>query len=175
MSVIAVMPRFHDFSNLRILVVDDCRFMRVVMERMLEVLGVREIATSSSGGEGYERMKAFRPDIIFTDWEMEVDDGPSFVRSVRLAQDSPDPFVPIVMLTGYTEEGKVLQARDLGITEFLAKPVSAQELYRRIVAIIENPRPFVRTATYFGPCRRRSNGAFDGVERRAGMLEVVDI
>ena len=59
------------------------------------------------------------------------------------------------MLTGHTHIDHVRQARDAGINEFIAKPVSVKTMMTRLVAVIEHPRPFVRTKSYFGPCRRR--------------------
>ena len=49
------------------------------------------------------------------------------------------------------EKHRVVAARDAGITEFLAKPISAKALYERILNVVANPRPFVKTKTYFGP------------------------
>jgi hypothetical protein len=63
----------------------------------------------------------------------------------------------------------VIKARDAGVTEFLAKPISAKALYNRILHIILNPRPFIKTETYFGPDRRRNvNAKYSGPERRKG-------
>src|SRR6185436_8595600 len=64
-------------------------------------------------------------------------------------------YVPIIMLTGHSEKKRVTAARDAGITEFLAKPISAKGLYERIVNVVASPRPFIKTKTYFGPDRRR--------------------
>ena len=94
-------------------------------------------------------------DVLIVDWHMQPLDGLDFVRLVRTASDSPNPYVPIIMLTGYTEYARVVEARDAGINEFLAKPISAKSLYLRFAAIIDNPRPFIRTKKYFGPDRRR--------------------
>ena len=55
------------------------------------------------------------------------------------------------MLTGHSEKKRVVVARDAGATEFLAKPISAKALYERILNIVANPRPFVKTKNYFGP------------------------
>jgi len=61
----------------------------------------------------------------------------------------------------------VRQARDAGTNEFLAKPVSANAILTRLLAVIEHPRPFVRTKVYFGPCRRRrTRDEYEGPERR---------
>jgi DNA-binding response OmpR family regulator len=68
----------------------------------------------------------------------------------------------------------VQQARDAGINEFLAKPVSVKAMLARLTAVIEYPRPFVRTANYFGPCRRRRNSEdYAGPERRS-EFEIID-
>ena len=86
---------------------------------------------------------------------------------VRSGEDSPNPYVPIIMLTGHTELHRVCEARDAGVNEFLAKPISAKALYSRVASIIEFPRPFIRTKSYFGPCRRRRNlGAPRGMKER---------
>jgi response regulator RpfG family c-di-GMP phosphodiesterase len=93
---------------------------------------------------------------------------------VRNAPDSPNPFIPIIMVSGYSSKECVNAARDAGVTEFLAKPVSSKAILSRLVAVIESPRPFVRTKTYFGPCRRRRIDPFyKGPERRAS--ELVDV
>ena len=76
---------------------------------------------------------------------------------------------PIIMVTGHTEKARVTAARDAGITEFLAKPISAKGLYQRILNVVANPRPFIKTKTYFGPDRRRNvNANYVGPERRKG-------
>jgi two-component system, chemotaxis family, chemotaxis protein CheY len=60
-------------------------------------------------------------------------------------------------------------ARDAGVTEFLAKPISAKALYNRILNVVAHPRPFIRTKTYFGPDRRRNTlNPYAGPERRSG-------
>ena len=72
------------------------------------------------------------------------------------------------MLTGYTHIERVRQARDAGVNEFLAKPVSVKAIMTRLISVIEHPRPYVRTKSYFGPCRRRrGDEEYRGPERRA--------
>jgi len=79
------------------------------------------------------------------------------------------------MVTGHTEKSRVMAARDAGVTEFLAKPISAKALYQRIVNVVANPRPFIKTKSYFGPDRRRnSSSSYVGMERRkGGKAEVI--
>ena len=101
-------------------------------------------------------MKSFQPDIIFCDWNMEVIDGLEFTKFVRTGVDTANPYVPIIMLSGHSEARRICEARDIGITEYLVKPISAEMIYERICRVIERPRQFVKTKAFFGPDRRRS-------------------
>jgi two-component system, chemotaxis family, chemotaxis protein CheY len=95
---------------------------------------------------------------------------------IRQPETSSNPYVPIIMVTGHAERRRVTEARDAGVTEFLVKPISAKALYQRIVSVVMMPRPYIKTATYFGPCRRRTpNPNFGGIERRGkGVSEKID-
>jgi len=59
------------------------------------------------------------------------------------------------MMSGQCEYKHVIVARDVGVNEFLAKPISPTALYQRVVPVIENPRAFISQKSYTGPCRRR--------------------
>ncbi len=114
------------------------------------------------------KMRQRMPDIILTEGKMAPLDGLDFVRLIRKGEDSPNPYLPIILLTGYTELERVTEARDAGVTEILAKPISIEALHSRIVSIIEKPRPFIKAKHYFGPDRRRGRRAerYEGPPRR---------
>ena len=117
-------------------------------------------------------MQNIDPDLVITDWNMPPTSGLDFVKRLRLDEHSPNPYVPIIMLTGYTELYRVKQARDAGVTSFLAKPVSAQSLYKRMVSIVDDQRPFVRNSKYFGPDRRGHRDVdYGGQNRRAAAAK----
>jgi CheY-like chemotaxis protein len=157
-------------ARVRALVVDDSRCMRDLLKTILESLGVGNVITAEDGAHGLAEMKSIPPDIVFVDWMMTPLDGIEFTRMVRTAPDSPCPYVPIIMVTGHTEAHRIRQARDVGITEFLAKPVSAKSVYQRIYSVVEHPRSFIRSKSYFGPDRRRQVKEHFGSERRADMV-----
>lgn len=144
-------------DSLNVLIVDDNRHMRSLVQSILHALGVKNVMEAGDAAQAFKELQHFNADVIIADWHMEPLDGLDFVRLVRTAKDSPNPYVPIIMLSGYTEYRRVTEARDAGINEFLAKPISAKALYLRFASIIDNPRPFVRTKAYFGPDRRRQN------------------
>ena len=96
-----------------------------------------------------------------------------FLRWLRGAAESPNRFVPFIMLSGAADNDYVTASRDLGTTEFLAKPFSAQSVYRRLLEVIDRPRQFITNNSYFGPDRRRQNlGPPRGIpERRKEEIE----
>lgn len=157
----------YNLSRIKVLIVDDNRNMREIIRAMLEAFGMTKFREAEEGTQAYQRMLEFVPDLIICDWNMTPTDGIEFVRRVRTAEDSPNRFIPVIMLTANTEAHHVFLARDAGVTEYLAKPLSAQALYQRIASTIEAPRPFIKTASYFGPDRRRKRkGDYEGPERR---------
>lgn len=93
-------------------------------------------------------------------------DWGSFNRPGR-APHTPNPYLPIVVVTAYTELQHVTRARDCGVNEYLAKPVSAKSIYARICSLVDNVRPFIRCAGFFGPDRRRRRIEHGNHERRA--------
>lgn len=165
----------YNLSRLNFLIVDDNKHMRALVKSILHALGVKNVLEAGDGADAFKELRHFPADVIICDWNMSPLDGLDFVRMVRTASDSPNPFVPIIMLTGHTEMNRVMEARDCGVHEFLAKPISAKKLYSRIRSIIENPRSFVRAGLYFGPDRRRQQKPnYNGAERRKADKGAVD-
>ncbi len=157
----------YDLQGLNVLIVDDNKHIQLLMKEILRAFGIRSFQTAEDGAGALEILKTFVADLVICDWNMSPVDGLEFVDLLRKSTDSSNPFVPVIMLTGYTEYHRVTEARDHGVTEFLAKPVSPKALYDRVVRIIENPRIFVRSKNYVGPDRRRNTSRkYDGPERR---------
>jgi len=155
---------------LSILVVDDNKHMHSIVKAILNSMRVKNIRFSDNAADAFMEIRQWHPDIIITDWAMQPLDGLDFVRLVRKGADSPNPYVPIVLLTGHTEMCRVIEARDTGVNEILAKPISIKSLYSRIASIVQEPRPFVKSKKYFGPCRRRNtNPNYNGPERRENV------
>ncbi|TAK49397.1 MAG: response regulator [Xanthobacteraceae bacterium] len=158
-----------DFNKLRFLVSDDNAHMRRILRTLLHSFGAREVYEADDGANALEMFSHYVPDIVITDWAMPIFDGLELAQMIRQPGANANPYVPIIMLTGHSEKRRVMMARDAGVTEFLAKPISAKGLYQRILNVVANPRPFIKTKTYFGPDRRRSVGnAYVGPERRVG-------
>ena len=165
------------FDELRFVVADDNAHMRRIVRTLLRAFGCREIYEAEDGASGLESVEAYSPDILITDITMPIFDGIELTRMIRNPDGCRHPFLPIIVLSAYSEKKHVIAAREAGATEFLCKPVSATALYRRIQNVVANPRDFIRTKSYFGPDRRRYvNSNYSGVERRIndGTEHVVD-
>lgn len=156
------------FDLLKILLVDDNHHMRVLLTEILRAIGVRHVFDATDGAEALQLMRSQPIDIIMSDLAMQPLDGIDFVRLLRNSPDSPNPMAPVIMITGHSTMKRVNEARDVGVNEFLSKPVTAKGVLERISRVVENPRPFIRTNDYFGPDRRRrADPSYDGPKRRA--------
>ena len=153
---------------LKILIVDDNHHMRVLLSEVLRAVGLQNIYEAGDGAEALQQMRAHPIDIVMTDLAMEPLDGIDFVRLLRNSPDSPNQMAPVIMITGHSTMRRISEARDVGVNEFLAKPLTARGVLDRLQKIIDHPRPYVRTDDYFGPDRRRKvDPNYDGPRRRA--------
>jgi CheY-like chemotaxis protein len=158
----------YQFDRLKIMVVDDNAHMRKLVVTILQAFGCTHVYEATDGKIAWTLLREVNPDVILLDWMMEGMSGLEFAKQVRTSPASPNPYLPIIMLTGNTSVDCVNAARDVGVNEFLAKPVSVKAVMARLTSVIEHPRAFVRTKVYFGPCRRRRGAEeYRGPERRA--------
>ena len=106
---------------LKVLIVDDEHTMRKVTRSLLRAIGIRTIYEAHDGNSGLEAIRTLLPDVVIVDWEMPSPNGPEFVRTVRSPETFPLPDLPIIMLTGYGERSRVVEAVNLGVNEFSAQ------------------------------------------------------
>lgn len=147
-------------QHVSVLVYDPDPPIAGIVRQVLVRLGFGKIFVAHSTEEALNYYLENHVDFIITDYSNEpVRDGLPLVKFIRCSPDSRQTTVPIIMLSGHTEEKEILDARDSGITEFAAKPFTAKTLSDRIVRIIENPRSFIITKRYVGPDRRHKDVA----------------
>ena len=166
----------YQLHNLNVLIVEDMPPMLELTRNILENFGFTEIHTASDGDTGFEAFQYYRPDLVITDWAMEPTDGLDLTWHIRSSPKSFNIQTPIIMMTGFSHKMRVEKARDTGITEFIAKPFTAKDLYNRIETVIERPRQFVLTNSFLGPDRRRrSDRDYQGPPRRATDKPNIDL
>ncbi len=157
----------YNLKNAGILVVEDMAPMLALTKSILNILGFQDIYGATSGEEAFEVFQAKKPDLVITDWALGEMNGIDLTNKIRKDPKSVNPYVPIILMTGYSSIPRVEIARDGGITEFLVKPFMAKDLYARIVQVVEKPRQFVESGDFFGPDRRRrKNPGYAGTLKR---------
>ncbi len=149
------------------LIVEDDRHMRTIIRNVVLALGVKDVLEASDGSAALEEMKASRADLVLCDMKMEPMGGLEFVKRLRSDPDNPNRFVPVIMITAYAELKTVANARDAGVSAFMAKPITADALNKHIQGVLKDPRQFVEAPDFAGPDRRRKKkGEFEGEDQR---------
>ena len=156
----------YDFHKLNFLVVDANRTMQSLERSVLRAFGIDNVMSFGDGEEAFQSLQKEPQDIAIITWHMPPTNGVEFTRNVRASPQRSIKFLPIIMLTAYSDKRRVLMARDAGVTEFLVKPFTPHALYTHIASIVEHPRPFVECDDFFGPERRRKELEFPGEDRR---------
>jgi CheY-like chemotaxis protein len=106
-----------------ILLVDDEQLVREELGGLLEDDGYRVI-TAEDGEEGLAQFREAKPDMVITDARMPRRDGLSLAAAIR----AEDGHVPITVITGHGNEAMLLDALRVGVTDFVRKPVRAEDL-----------------------------------------------
>lgn len=125
-----------ELGRLRVLVVDDNPHAIAIVKVLLRELGVQTIFEARSAEDAFRVICSEQIDLIFTDFELPRANGCDLVCWVRNLPDADRAMIPTVMLSAYTERSNIEAAREVGVTEFLAKPVTAQALHSKIAAIM---------------------------------------
>ncbi len=166
----------YDFERLNVLLVEDSPFIRSLLTNCLKILGVGGVSTMDHGGDAIDFLKLVHSDpmkagvmsidMVISNWDMSPVDGMILLRWIRRHKDSPDRFLPFIMISAYSEKERVQEAREMGVSEFLTKPFTIESISQKLITTIERPRQFVHTGSYFGPDRRRVKVEFPGQDRR---------
>ncbi len=113
---------------IKILAIDDQQLILLSLEKHLSDLGF-EIKCAQSGEEGLLLFDTFKPDIVIVDINMDGMSGLEVVKKIRIEKKSD---TKILVLSGNTNEDTVIDGFDLGIDDYMKKPVSLNEVTVRI-------------------------------------------
>jgi two-component system chemotaxis response regulator CheY len=112
----------------RVLVADDSSTMRKIILRSLQAVGVTEATEAADGAEAVATFKPGQFDLVLTDWNMPGKTGLEVVQEIRVQ----DANVPIIMVTTEAEKGRVMQAIQAGVSDYLVKPFTADTLREKL-------------------------------------------
>ena len=121
------------WDTLTCLVVDDDKFSRTFTKTALYQIGMKNTREAASANEAIEMLNSFKIDLILLDQQMPDKTGLELARELKSSNNPHLKKLPIIMITVDTKEKTVLDARDLGIQEYLVKPISPLALKKRIL------------------------------------------
>ena len=131
MRLLPVRPDF------RVLVVEDNEASRHLARVMLSALGVRNVVAVDNGRAGLAALEKMPIDLVICDWMMPEMTGLDVLRAVRASH----PRLPFVMLTALGDVEMVRAAKSAGVSAYLVKPISLNDLRAKVSAALQRPSP----------------------------------
>ncbi len=116
---------FGDFS---VLVIEDEKFTRMVLAKILSGLGFKAVHQAEDGVTGLAAVRDHAPDIVVCDVEMQPMDGLGFLRELRTNGDEAARALPVVFMTNRADGGRMEIARQFGADTFIVKPATPEAL-----------------------------------------------
>jgi two-component system, chemotaxis family, chemotaxis protein CheY len=113
---------------MKILLADDSVTMRKIIMRSLSMIGIEDVTEAVNG---IEAVRLFGPgefDAVLTDWNMPGKTGMEVVEEIR----QQDKSVPIIMIVLEAEKGRVMQAIQAGVSDYLVKPFTRDVLQEKL-------------------------------------------
>lgn len=137
-------------SDLEILIVDDERFSRSILSRILQKLGVGRIRHAEDGSGGMTALRCLGwVDCVFLDFNMPNVNGLELLKAIRTGADGVDRGQPVMMLTGHRDLRLVQAAMALDVTAFLSKPASLDMVAQRLNRVLSEPDRNLKPATAY--------------------------
>jgi DNA-binding NtrC family response regulator len=111
------------------IILDSCR--RILHDEGFEVNG------AMNGREGLKKIEEDKYDAVLVDWKLPEIDGMEVLRIIK--KNHPD--IIVVMITGYPSVGSAVKAMKLGVSDYVSKPFTPEELKEALIKALEHSRP----------------------------------
>jgi DNA-binding response OmpR family regulator len=149
-----------------VLIADEDGYISHILASVLGAFDLGDVEEVRSFDEAVAILRQKEVNCLVVDWMDDGGSGLELVDYIRRDENSPDREMPIILLTARTELSSIYAARDHGVSEIIAKPFSASEMLKKLLAALFRGRPFIELEAYIGPDRRRRNRPWEGPERR---------
>jgi two-component system chemotaxis response regulator CheY len=121
-------------KNYPVLVVDDFSTMRRIIKTALKQMGIEDITEAEDGKIALQKLKLKDFKLIISDWNMPNLMGIDFLRRVRA--DEKYKHIPFLMVTAEARKDNVLEAAKAGVSNYITKPFTAEDLQKKIENIV---------------------------------------
>ncbi len=113
---------------MKVLIADDSAMMRTIIGRSVQASGVTDIVQAADGEEAVQLFESNEIDFVITDWNMPGKTGIEVLRAIR--EKKAD--LPVIMITTEADRAKVMEAIQAGVTDYLAKPFTPEQLIEKL-------------------------------------------
>ncbi|MEQ1864011.1 MAG: response regulator [Micropepsaceae bacterium] len=126
-------------SQLRLMIIDDQVAARSMLKKMLKDININQVYESATAQDGLKLLDNAPEmvDLVICDWNMPGMTGIELLRQVR----SVGSEVPFLLLTGRSDADSVIEARDAGVSGYIAKPYSRDQLEAKIRIVMSKNKP----------------------------------
>jgi len=116
--------------NIKIVVADDSGTMRIMFKQILNKAGFENLVMAVNGADGIEKVKAEKPDLVISDWNMPQMDGLEFLQALRKTDEFKD--LPFIMATAQSDKGQQIAIMEAGGNAHVPKPFDEEQISRAI-------------------------------------------
>ena len=121
---------------MKVLAIDDQQLVLLPLQKRLVELGY-EVKIETDAAKGLEVYNSFNPDLVIVDINMPGVSGLDVVKYIRTTKNEQ---TPIMILSGNTKDDTITEAFDLGINDYMKKPLSLNEICARVKNLIGLPQ-----------------------------------
>ena len=116
--------------NIKIVVADDSGTMRIMFKQILNKAGYENLVMAVNGVDGLEKVKAEKPDLVISDWNMPQMDGLEFLKALRKMDEFKN--LPFIMATAQSDKGQQIAIMEAGGNAHVPKPFDEEQIGRAI-------------------------------------------
>ena len=116
--------------NIKIVVADDSGTMRIMFKQILNKAGFENLVMAVNGADGIEKVKAEKPDLVISDWNMPQMDGLEFLEALRKMEEFKD--LPFIMATAQSDKGQQISIMEAGGNGHVPKPFDEEQISKAI-------------------------------------------
>jgi two-component system, chemotaxis family, chemotaxis protein CheY len=143
------------FDTLKVLIVDGKRANAQVLRDVLSTLGVRQITRLEDSTAALNSLRGNEFHAVFCDDAVAPDGPAKFVTALRKDPTSQCQKVPVFLMSSAPQKRQVELARDAGVNDFLAVPLSVNTVKTKLMSVLVAPKEFIKSEDFAGPDRRK--------------------
>ncbi|AXG68826.1 transcriptional regulatory protein KdpE [Kordia sp. SMS9] len=128
---------------MKILAIDDQKLVLIPLESRLQALGY-QVLTETNALKAVEMYDMFQPDLVIVDMNMPTVSGMDIVQHIRTIRKDD---TPVMILSGNTDDNLITKGFDLGVNDYMKKPLSLNEVCARVKRLIGVPENTADIAT----------------------------